>query len=555
MKSIEQILTHLYPEDFDDVLTGLDVLKKKYVPFIETIEFSISHKDCILITYADGIKNAEESSLITLNKFAEVYIKETISAIHLLPFFPYSSDDGFSVIDYYEIKKEFGEWKDIERLKSNFSLMFDAVVNHISQHSNWFKGFLKGDADFEDYFIVADLDLDYSKVIRPRALPLHHSYQKKNKEVMVWTTFSEDQIDLNYSNYKVFLHVLDVLLFYISKGAKYLRLDAIAFLWKTIGTECLHLKETHMIIQAYRSILDEIAPQTVLITETNVPHEENVSYFGNGTNEAHMVYNFTLPPLLVYSLHKQDTSKLTQWANNLKLPGNKTCFFNFTASHDGLGVRPLQGIVSNEAITHLATIAEAHGGYVSYKDNGDGTKSPYELNCNYLDILTHPNAPEELRIRRFLLTQSVMLCMPGVPGVYYHSLLGSLNDKKGVEDSGIKRRINREKLQIEQLVSELNDTNSFRFKVFNFYKRMLEVRNMNEVFDPFGEAMYETIDNVFIIKRSINEELFYGVHNFTEQHKNINVTDSNVTELISNTLVNSNEWNLKPFEFKWFKQL
>ncbi|MEO0528909.1 MAG: alpha-amylase family glycosyl hydrolase, partial [Bacteroidota bacterium] len=406
---MKDLLKQLYPNDLDFVLEQVSCLKRKYNPDNSKDLSKLTHQDCILITYGDAIFEPSRTPLSSLKRFADEYLKEGISAIHLLPCFPYTSDDGFSVVDYYEINSELGSWKDIDELKITFDIMFDAVVNHMSKKSSWFQAFLKGTETFDTYFIEADPNADYSDVVRPRALPLLHKFDKQGKEVYVWTTFSEDQVDLNYRSAKVFIQVLDVLLFYIHKGARYIRLDAIAFLWKTMGTSCIHLKETHLVIQAYRQVFNEIAPHAIIITETNVPHVENVSYFGNGSNEAHMVYNFTLPPLLAHSIHEQEISTLTKWAKSLSLPSSETCFFNFTASHDGVGVRPLQGIIADKEISRLAEKAELHGGFVSYKDNGDGTKSPYELNCNYMDLITHPSSENTIRAQRFLLTQSVML--------------------------------------------------------------------------------------------------------------------------------------------------
>jgi sucrose phosphorylase len=389
------------------------------------------------------------------------------------------------------------------------------------------------------------------KVIRPRELPLLHSYNKNGKEVFVWTTFSEDQVDLNYKNEKVFLKILDVLLFYISKGAKLIRLDAIAFMWKTLGTNCIHLEQTHQIIKAYRKIIELIAPQTVIITETNVPHDENISYFGNGEDEAHMVYNFTLPPLIAHSLHQQNIDILNHWANSLQLPSKEVCFFNFTASHDGVGIRPLQGIVSNDEINELAKIAEEHGGFVSYKTNADGTRSPYELNCNYMDLLSNPGLQEDVRIQRFLLSQSVMITMPGVPGVYYHSIFGSKNYLKGVIDSGINRRINREKIEFSVLKEALENKNSVSSKIYKHYAAMLKIRANEKVFDPFGIAKFYNDDQVFVIKRTSMEDTIYCVHNFTDHTKDISRFSQNYIDLISQE---KNCMYLKPFEFRWLKK-
>ncbi len=554
---MEELIRQLYPERLDEVMEGISQLLEKYSTESARNEQTngLSQKDAILITYGDAIQAGGENPLHTLNRFASRYLDGKINTIHLLPCFPYTSDDGFSVTDYYKIDPKLGDWDDIRQLKGNFDLMLDAVVNHISQGSAWFRGFLEGEDAYQNYFIEADPAEDYSFVVRPRALPLLHEFDKQGKTVHIWTTFSRDQVDLNYANYKVFLHVLDVLLFYASQGARFIRLDAIAFLWKKLGTSCIHLEETHMVIQAYRKVLDSMGGETFLITETNVPHEENISYFGNGLNEAHMVYNFTLPPLLALAIHKQDPTDLMHWARSLDLPGDKVCFFNFTASHDGVGVRPLQGIVPQEEINLLANKAIEHGGFVSYKDNGDGTKSPYELNCNYMNLLTQAGEETELRVQRFLLSQSVMLCMPGVPGIYYHSLLGSENERDAALESGINRRINRAKLQYDELEQELGGTKSVRKMVFDQYSNMLEKRAEELLFHPAANANYSMSGKVLCIERSQGDKILYALHNFSNQHLSIKSMADDVRDLLNDAEISENNWSLKPFGFLWLKKL
>ena len=552
---MKELLKKIYPEHLNEVLQGIAELKDQYAPLVsKREETKLTERDSILITYGDSIQHDSEAPLGTLNRFADKYLKNGISAIHLLPCFPYSSDDGFSVIDYYQIDPELGNWEDIKNLGSSFELMFDAVVNHMSKSSEWFQNFLKGKPPYDGYFIVADPANDYSQVVRPRALPLLHPFKQDGKEVYVWTTFSEDQVDLNYSDHRVFLQVLDILLHYALKGARYIRLDAIAFLWKEMGTDCIHRDQTHWIIQLYREILDEVVPGTVLITETNVPHEENVSYFGDGSNEAQMVYNFTLPPLLVYSIHQKDVTVLTEWAQSLELPGDDVCFFNFTASHDGVGVRPLQGIIAVDEIQKLADIALKHGGFVSYKNNEDGSQSPYELNCNYMDLVTDPQWPEELRIDRFLLTQSVMLAMPGVPGIYYHSILGSENDRESALESGINRRINRKKLDFDKLESELNDSDNRRQKIYKRYLHLLKIRSNEKAFNPYARADYSSSGSLFIIKRSTEDETVFAIHNFSDFDITIGALEQNCLDLISGESLPEEHWTFAPFEYKWLKK-
>lgn len=483
----------------------------------------LSQRDAILITYGDQVRRAGEMPLETLHDFLKKTVQGCINTIHILPFYPYSSDDGFSVIDYYAVDSTLGSWTDIHNLHQDFRLMFDAVFNHVSSQSRWFQAFLRGEPPYEDYFHTVDPSVDLSQVRRPRALPLLTPFETARGTLHVWTTFSDDQIDLNVSNPEVLLELIRVLLFYVQQGADLIRLDAIAFLWKTIGTSCIHLEQTHLVIQLLRDILDIVAPPVLLVTETNVPHEENISYFGNGTNEAQMVYQFALPPLVLHTFRTGDTRALTGWAATLKRVSDRTTFFNFLASHDGIGVQPATGILSGAEIEALVELAQAHSGYVSYKSNSDGNHSPYELNITYFDAITHPNITAQnptLACQRFLCAQAIMLAFVGVPGIYFHSLFGFRNHLEGVAETGRYRTINRQKLEADTLFGELRIPDSIPSQVYRQYVRLLTVRSDEAAFHPLGyQKALDVGDSVFGLERlSPNgEHRMVALHNVTEE--------------------------------------
>ncbi len=413
-----------------------------------------------------------------------------ISTVHILPFFPYSSDDGFSVIDYLAVNPDLGTWDDIARLRGDFKLMFDAVINHISAHSAWFQGFVSGDPTYRDFFITVDPTTDLSSVVRPRTLPLLTPVQTAEGVRHVWTTFSADQIDLNYANPAVLLRIVDVLLFYVAQGADLIRLDAIAYLWKRVGTPCIHLPETHAVVRLFRDILDYVAPAVALITETNVPHKENVSYFGDGTDEAQLVYQSPCRRCWRILSPPVTSAPSAAGAAGLEKLSDQTSYFNFTASHDGIGVRPVEGILTPDEIAALVERARAHGGDVSYKTNSDGSRSPYELNINYFDMLSDPQGDEPLALqaRRFLAAQAIQLAFVGVPGIYIHSLLGSRNWYEGVTRTGILRAINREKLAYDEVEAALSDPTSLRSLVFYPYRELLIRRAPNALSIPTARS-------------------------------------------------------------------
>jgi sucrose phosphorylase len=524
------LLTYIYGESVSARLfERTKNLLNQYRPRIKPEFNGLTERDSLLITYGDQVQRANEMPLQTLKNFCDAYLSGVMSGIHILPFYPWTSDDGFSVVDYRQIDSALGTWADVSSMQ-NFRLMFDGVINHISSQSDWFQKFLQDDSLYKNYFITIEGKPDLSQVVRPRALPLLTSYQTPSGEKNVWTTFSADQIDLNFKNPDVLLEILDILLLYIERGATFIRLDAIAYLWKEIGTTCIHLPQTHAIIQFLRAALIEVAPHVQLITETNVPHSDNISYFGDGTNEAQLVYNFALPPLTLHAFHTGNARVLSDWAKTLTLPSDKTTFFNFLASHDGIGLNPARGILSNADIDSLVNKVIEHGGLISYKHNADGTQSPYEMNINYFDALSNPSGDEpiELQVSRFIAAQAIMLSIIGVPGIYFHSLFGSRGWLEGVQQTGRNRTINREKLQFDELQSQLADEKSLRYKVFAKYSELLKTRSSSSAFDPHGtQVIHDLHPAVFAVERiSPNgQERMLCLHNVSQKSVSVSVNE------------------------------
>lgn len=480
-------------------------------------------RDVVLITYGDQVRFDDEqttepqkSPLTALARFlAEAGLDSSINAIHLLPCFPYSSDDGFSVIDYRQIDPALGDWSDVDRLGRDYRLMFDLVLNHISRRSRWFKEYLAGREPFRRFFIEVDPQADTSRVVRPRSLPLLTEVETAAGPRRVWTTFSDDQIDLNYAEPDVLVEMVDVLLLYLAHGARIVRLDAIAYLWKQLGTTCLHLPQTHEVVKLLRDVADAVSPGTIILTETNVPHEENVSYLGDG-DEARMVYQFSLAPLLLEALLSGDARLLNGWLAKLQPTPPGTTVFNFTASHDGIGVRPLEGIMPSERFERLLAAVTARGGYVGTKRGPDGSDSPYELNITYFSALADVDEADadkaaQTQIDRFLASQALMLALRGIPGVYFHSLVATPNDEQGVSASGRARSINRRKFGLDELRVILEGKGDgphlcaapqgpfrqmgpvpFSRRVLSAYRHMLDVRTAQAAFHP--DAAQETVD-------------------------------------------------------------
>ncbi|MBL8050674.1 MAG: sugar phosphorylase [Anaerolineales bacterium] len=559
MNQLQKHLIFLYGEDnATRLLAQTEQIIESYRSKIKPSHAELTEHDSILITYGDQVQAENQKPLQTLKTFCEIHLDNIVNAIHILPFYPWTSDDGFSVVDYRQIDKKLGDWENVSAFQPKFKLMFDAVINHISSQSDWFQKFLGDDSHYQNYFVTVEGNPDLSQVVRPRALPLLTSFTTPSGEKKVWTTFSADQIDLNYKNPQVLLEILDILLLYIQHGATFIRLDAIAYMWKEIGTNCIHLPQTHAIIQFLREALNQIAPHVNLITETNVPHVDNISYFGNGYNEAQLVYNFALSPLTLHTFHTSDATKLSAWAKTLTLPSDKTTFFNFLASHDGVGLNPARGILSNAEIDSLVEKTLEHGGLISYKHNSDGSKSPYEMNINYFDALSNPNAnePIDLQVSRFISAQAIMLSMIGVPGIYFHSLFGSRNWNEGIKQTGHNRTINREKCFFDELQKELNDENALRVKVFNKYSVLLKARKSSPAFHPYGkQKILEFHKSVFAIERISPDKKFRVVclHNVSLQKISFDTNYEFGIDLFTNQKIQISKVNLEPYQVMWLK--
>ncbi len=557
-----EILTHLFflygEDEAAQLLDRVQKLLDAYRPRIQMRDGELAERDSILITYGDQVQSQNENPLQTLARFCKQYLTHNIGGIHILPFYPWTSDDGFSVVDYRKVDSTLGGWDDLSAMQNDFRLMFDGVINHISAESDWFKAFLQDDPRYKKYFIAIEDAPDLSQVVRPRALPLLTTFNTPSGEKQVWTTFSADQIDLNFKNPEVLLEILDVLLLYVERGATFIRLDAIAYLWKEIGTNCIHLPQTHHVIQLLRAALNEVAPHVHLITETNVPHTDNISYFGDGTNEAQLVYNFALPPLTLHTFHTGDARTLSSWAMTLIPPSDKTIFFNFLASHDGVGLNPVRGILSNAEIDSLVDKALAHGGLVSYKHNADGTQSPYEMNVNYFDALSNPNGNESLslQIERFVAAQAIMLSLTGLPGIYFHSLFGSRGWLAGVQQTGRNRTINREKCDFDVLQNELANEDSLRSKVFAKYRQLLNARKSTPAFHPHGQQNILNIHPaVFAVERISPDEKarVLCLHNVSAQKNMVATEFKSATDLFTGRSLPISEITLEPYQILWMR--
>ncbi|HZE87671.1 MAG TPA: alpha-amylase family glycosyl hydrolase [Methylomirabilota bacterium] len=553
---MEEKIIFLYPQSSTQVYQKLQKILQAFGSSLKASNgkakrATFTEKDAVLITYADHVSEKGQKTLQTMRKFLDTFAKDLFNKIHFLPFYPYSSDDGFSVIDYYTIKDEFGTWQDIETIHKDFLLMFDFVANHVSSQSEWFEKFLQGDDHYANYFVAYDEPIDTSLVYRPRTTPLLTHYKTKQGEKYIWTTFSEDQIDLQWNNPEVFLELTKILLFYITQGADTVRLDAVNYLWKDPKTSSVNLPQTHMLVKIFRQILEEYAPHVWLIPESNTRQTINASYFGNGQDEAHLIYNFTLAPLLLYSFIEEDSTKLSSWVSSLVYPKHAT-FFNVTATHDGIGLQPVKDILTEEEIQKLIAYVVSNGCKISYHTVSGGTKEPYEINGVYKSVLGNDE--------KFLASQAIQLALRGVPGIYLNSFIGEENWEEGVTLHNANRAINRRKFAYQILKTELTDSLSAKYKIYAAYQHLLTLRQNEPLFSPHVHQEVVLIDpHIFALKRIKGNTSLLALTNMSHRvlplHNLSHIMQKSIgTDILTQRLVDlTRVFMLQPYQTLWLK--
>ena len=525
---------------------------------------SWSQNTIVLITYADTLEEKNSLPINSINKFLNIYCTDTFEIVHILPFFPSSSDKGFSVKDYYSIYHQFGQWNDILRISKDFGVMADVVINHGSSDSLWFKNFIKGEGKGSDYFLNFDEPFDTSKVVRPRTSDLLNPVETSDGIKYTWCTFSKDQVDYNFSNPVVLYEFVQIIIFYLSKGITVFRFDAVAFIWKKIGTSCINLEKTHEIVRLFRTLLTYLSPKAVLVTETNTPARENVSYFGNA-NEAHWIYNFSLPPILIYSILAGDSSYLEKLTMSMPPSQLGTSYLNFIASHDGIGLRPAETFLTKDEVTKFINLMEQNGGKVSYRSNNTDTPEPYEINITLFDAMKESfNKEVNLYVERFICIHAIMLSLEGVPAFYIHSLFGTRNDYALYKQTNQNRSLNRGKIKISEI--DLSNESELQSYIFLQLKKLMHIRKKQPAFHP--NAVQFTLhlgSNLYgIWRQSLDKkQSIFCISNLTDKVVNLSLLDLNligfdhwrdiITEIEIDDI--TSEIELRPYQTMWLTNL
>ncbi|ABG40682.1 alpha amylase, catalytic region [Paraglaciecola sp. T6c] len=496
-----------------------------------------TQEDAVLITYGDSIESPGEKPLTTLYTFLNECCAKNLNSVHILPFFPYSSDDGFSVIDYSSVNEALGDWEDIKRIATDFRLMSDVVINHCSSRSAWFDNFIKGEGPGSDFFYTASPDEDLSNVVRPRTSPLLRETETAKGIEHVWCTFSHDQVDFDFRNPKVLETFVSIIRQYLDNGVRLFRLDAVAFLWKKLGTPCINLEQTHEVVRLLRTLIEHAQPDVIIITETNIPNRENLAYLGNA-NEAHAIYNFSLPPLLVNTLITGDCHYLKSWLMSMPPAQNGTTYFNFIASHDGIGLRPAEGLLEDEELTVLVNTMQNFGGRISWRASENGQQKAYEINIALYDALQGTTkGTDKWGFQRFMCAHAIMLGLEGIPGIYIHSLLATGNDYERVKNTSHNRAINRHKWQYTELQKQLASPYSQHQRVLKAMGELLTIRRQQVAFHPNAtQFTLQLGSKVFgFWRQSIDRrQSIFCISNICDEIQEIHLSDIN--------LVGTDEW-------------
>ena len=559
---LKQIYNFLSNEEVDLFTKEISGIINHFNKNNKKKKWQVTEKTSMVICYGDSIYSNNQKNLKTFQNFFNKNLSSFFDTIHFLPFYPSSSDSGFAVKDHYKIDNKIGTWSDIKKFSRKKHIMADIVINHASARGLWFKNFLKEKKPGKDYFLLVNSKFNISKVVRPRDHKLLKEIKIFNKKEFLWRTFSDDQIDLNFKNPKVLIRFIKIMINLIKHGVTIFRLDAIAYLWKENSTKCINLKQTHEIVKILRIISNSLNIQTLIVTETNLPEKENLSYLGKN-DESNWIYNFTLPPLLIHALLFENGSYLNTWSKRLPSTKKGNSYLNFIASHDGIGMRPLEGIMQNNSIRNLLTRLKKNGSKFSYR-RVNNNKKVYESNITVFDALKVSNIDKKglYNFERYIAAHAIMFSFEGVPAMYFNSLFGKSNDEAKYIITGNNRDVNRYRWNEKNILKRISNKNKKEYYIFETIKHLLNIRTKQKAFHPNAARTNINLGkNFFCIKRvSLDKkQKIICLTNLTSklQHTKIDKKYINWKHLINPNIryQNSNKISLKPFETIWLANI
>ena len=457
------------------------------------------------------------------------------------------------------LEPRLGSWEHLGALAHGRTLMADLVLNHVSAAHPWVQQFRNHQQPGVDCVLAPDPDAGWDQVVRPRSSALFTPLQTDTGIRSVWTTFGPDQVDVDWSSDAVLQGFIDLLVRMTRHGVSWLRLDAVGYVWKEPGSRCIHHPRAHLLVKVLRSVLETLQPQGVVVTETNVPEEENLSYLRPG-DEAHIAYNCPLPPLLLDAILRERADLLNAWLLRWPQLPALTTLLNFSASHDGIGLRPLEGQMDENRLEQLLEACERRGGLISHRRLSDGTERPYEINISWWSAMADGGRdPSLLQRQRFRLSQLLVMALPGVPAFYLPTVLASSNDEASFRQSGHRRDLNRERFNAEAIERTLRNPDSDASFCLSMLDNAMAIRSTLRAFHPqasFSCLPTNAPDRV-LIKRGEGADSLWAVHNFSAQRIDLNLrtlaNESRWCDRLQGSAVMPNQLTLAPFAVHWLQ--
>jgi sucrose phosphorylase len=444
-----------------------------------------SKNGVMLITYA----NSMGKNIAQLEYVLNHIVKGAVAGVHILPFFPSSSDRGFSPLRYDIVDPEFGDWSDLARLSEKYFLMYDFMINHLSSQSSYFQDFIakKDKSPFTTMFIRHK---DFWPNGEPTTEEIERIYKRKPKAPnvivkfnngtaeRVWCSFGDDQIDLNIQSEVTWQFIQDNLKILADHGAAFIRLDAFAYTTKKVGSTCFFEEpEIWEILDRVKNILSPY--QVEILPEVHEHYAIQLKLAEKG----YWVYDFALPMLLLHALHTGETTNLVHW---LQICPRKQ--LTTLDTHDGIGVVDVRGLLTDEQIDRTKDLLFSHGANIKriYNTEAYGNLDIYQINCTYYSALGNNNDA-------YTIARAVQMFAPGIPQIYYVGLLAGKNDIKLVESTKNGRDINRHSFTIEEIARETKRP---------VVQKILKLMRFRNEFPAFaGECEASSNDSELIIKR------------------------------------------------------
>jgi len=520
-----------------------DKLKKLNVEREKDHNWFLSQKWVGMALYCNGFADNLTGVREHLGYFQEL----GVNMLHIMPILRCPegrSDGGYAVSDFRQIDPRIGTLEDVQALADEMRardilLVLDVVVNHTSNEHEWARKAREGDPVYQDYYYtfdsrtVPDMFEQSLPEIFPETSPGNFTWDEEMGR-WVMTVFNDYQWDLNYSNPAVFIEMLDIILFWANQGADILRLDAVAFLWKKIGSTCQNEREAHLILQLLKDCCQVTAPSVLFIAEAIVAPVEVIKYFGEDAviaKECEIAYNATFMALLWDAMATKNSRLLNQGIKSLPVKLERATWLNYVRCHDDIGLGFDDNdisLVEYEPASHrkflidyyTGNFDESHARGVPFGHNektGDARISGSLASLAGLQYALERDDPDAMddAIKNILLIHSLIMSFGGLPLLYYGDELGTLNDFSYLDDplkAGDSRWVHRPHIDWERAENR-NIPGTIEYKIFSALKRMIAVRKEIEVFADFNNRELIDVDNPHLF--------VFGRYNLTKQAEDV----------------------------------